>query len=542
MSSRFLSIMKTHLSAHRGSLLLYVLIKISMFSVAIVGPLLFGRYLDAMLSNTGIGLYAKIALAFIALSATASLLKYASEVLNTKIDATLTFLASQAAIKEYFKSSLEALARFESAYMSSRVISDSRSLIVFALNNVVDGALALAQGILMLCLVARKSALMFLAICAILPLCALAFSAYRKKMADMARTTKEVAAQYSAANQKQCADYLFIKLNGLIDISRAFVRGYFRDTLSGFLAYKKMAASLDLIIALLQLGCTAFLLLVGGGQVQAKRMSVGTFTAINAYFIALVAIVSGLVVSARALVDARESLKRMDAVLGQDREVGADLETGAVDAISVHGLSVGVDAGKSVLKGFSKEFRAGRRYCVVGQNGSGKSTLLKALCGGYASYEGDILINGADIRQMDIEKLRRGHIAYLPQSPVLFFETLNDLYSMGGALTEGDQLNRLLKSLLFVDDPAAFIEERLRDNGSSVESRFSGGERQKIAFASACARENEVLLLDEPSSSLDDRSRRAVAEILKGLPREKLIICVSHDELLMEEADEIVRI
>ena len=271
-------------------------------------------------------------------------------------------------------------------------------------------------------------------------------------------------------------------------------------------------------------------------------MSVGTFTAINAYFVALVAIVSGLVVSARAFVDARESLKRMDALLGQAREASADLETGAVNVISVHGLSVGVDAGKSVLGGFSKEFRAGRRYCVVGQNGSGKSTLLKALCGGYASYDGEVLINGADIREMDIEKFRRGHIAYLPQTPVLFFETLSDLYSMGGALTDGDQLNRLLKSLLFVDDPASFIEERLRDNGSSVESRFSGGERQKIALATACARENEVLLLDEPSSSLDDRSRRAVADILKGLSREKLIVFVSHDELLMEEADEIVRI
>jgi len=200
MCSRFLSIIKPHMSAHRGSLLLYMLIKISMFSLAIVGPLLFGRYLDALLSNTGIGLYAKIAFTFIALSATASLLKYASDVLNTRIDATLTFLASQAAIKEYFKSSLEALARFESAYMSSRVISDSRSMIVFALNDVVDGVLALAQGIIMLCLIARKNALMFLAICAVLPLCALVFSSYRKKMEDAARTTKEVAAQYSAAN------------------------------------------------------------------------------------------------------------------------------------------------------------------------------------------------------------------------------------------------------------------------------------------------------------------------------------------------------
>ena len=141
-------------------------------------------------------------------------------------------------------------------------------MIVFALNNALDGSLALIQGVIMLSLVARKSALMFFAICAILPLCALVFSAYRKKMEDAAKTTKEVAARYSAANQKQCTDYLFIKLNGLVDISRAFVHGYFKDTLSGFLAYKKMASSLDLIIALLQLGGTAFLLLVGGGQVQ----------------------------------------------------------------------------------------------------------------------------------------------------------------------------------------------------------------------------------------------------------------------------------
>lgn len=542
MVNQFLTIIKAKSAELKKPLISYIVLKTMLYFFAIIAPLCLGRYLDVLTTN-GVGSqFTNIIIILISVAICNIILKFFSELLNTRLDATLVFLASQDSIQTYFNLSMDSLSKFESAYMSSRIISDTRSVVSFLLNNIVDAIFGVIQGVIILCLIAVINIKVFFMVCLILPLCAFFFYLFRGKMTDCATVTKEVAAQYSAANQKQCANYIYIKLNGIKDISRMFINKYFSGVLSGFLGYRKMSSLLDMLIALMQLVATAFLLIVGGISVFNGNMSVGSFTAINSYFATLIAIVSGIVFTARMLIEANESIKRMNEILNQKKEKTGDVIITNVKILKTNSLSIIVDDEKTILENITKEFQYGKLYCIVGQNGCGKSSLLKALSGAYGTYGGQIIVNDHDLNDVDVEKFRRSHISYLPQMPVVFFETLDDIYSMGGAITNTELLDSYFKRLLNVDNAREFIENRLQANGSSVEARFSGGEKQKIAFACSCARDTSILMLDEPTSSMDTNSKNVVAEILAEVAKNRMVLCVTHDDSIIKNAHEIVRI
>jgi len=542
LKSLFLSVLWQKAFSQIRPLSFYLAVKVAMFSIVVISPLIFGKYLNALISSQSLGLFYRMICLVLGISVLGIILKYIADILNTKLDATLVFLVSQDSIQEYFRGSLDALAKFEAAYMSTRLVSDSRSVVTFFLNNVLEAVMGVIQGVVILILVFRVHVPLFFMVCLLLPICAFVFYLFRKKMAASAAVTKEVAAKYSAANQKQCTNYLFIKLNGFLSISRMFVHNYFSEVLSGFLGYRKMSSALDMSIALMQLGATAFLLVSGGIQVFNGSLSIGMFIAVNSYFATLIALIGTLVLSARMVVETIESLKRMDAVLNQPHELSGLNSIRSFNMITVESLSIAVDGDKKVLQELSCRFEIGKIYCIKGQNGSGKSSFLKALSGGYARYDGQIKFDGINLATINIEQFRREHISYLPQTPVVFFESLNDIYSMGGAISEQTKLDSMLKRLLDVEDTRAFIEQRLQGNGSSVEARFSGGERQKIAFACACARPSTLLLLDEPCAALDDASKKIVAELLAELAATRIIVCVTHDDNLLAKADAILSV
>jgi ATP-binding cassette subfamily C protein len=498
--------------------------------------------MDCLVRHEDMRLVTAQALLFAAATLVSIFFRFFAEILNQRLDASLVFLSSQATLRRFFAGSLDHLSMFEPAYLSSRLANDSRSFIAFLLNNGIDGLLALVQAATMLALIARLSLPVFAMTCGVLPLCAFVFYLFRRDISMTAAGTKEVAARYSAANQKQCTHYLFIKLNGLLDTSSSFVAGYFRKSLAGFLRYKRLCASLDGSIALLQLGATLFLFFAGGAQVLAGSLSIGSFTAINVYFAMLVAISGNLVMAGRIGVEARAAARRMEEILAIPGDGGGKARSSAPSRIILEKVSLGFGDDDRLFSGIDLEFERGRLYCICGENGCGKSSLLKLILGGYGGYGGRILVGGMDLRGLDLDDYRRHWVSYLPQNPVLFFEDVEGIISMGGTIRETADCKYRLSRLLQTDDPEAFIAGRLQGDGSSAEARFSGGERQKIALACACARESTIILADEPTAAMDAAGKETAAAMLRELAADRIVICVSHDRAVIDLADEIVEL
>lgn len=190
---------------------------------------------------------------------------------------------------------------------------------------------------------------------------------------------------------------------------------------------------------------------------------------------------------------------------------------------SIRNLTLRLSGGSLILDDVSLEVPAGSITSIIGPSGSGKSTLLRCLNRLWEPPPGTVLLDGRDITMLDVLELRR-RVGMLFQSANLFEGTVASNIVYGPGL-QGHSLStaQVAELLEMVGMEPQFADKSTAD--------LSGGEAQRVALARALANEPEVLLLDEPTSSLDPAATRHVEETTRRL-QEKMgltVVLVSHD-------------
>jgi ABC-type bacteriocin/lantibiotic exporter with double-glycine peptidase domain len=184
-----------------------------------------------------------------------------------------------------------------------------------------------------------------------------------------------------------------------------------------------------------------------------------------------------------------------------------------------------------VLDGISLVAPAGGVTAILGRNGSGKTTFLKLVMGLYRPDQGRVLLDGADIAQFGRDDIA-AWMGYVPQECVLFAGTIKDniAHGMEGATDEDVLRAAKLAGVhqYIVDMPAGYGTE-IGEAGS----RLSAGQRQRIALARALIGDPPVLLLDEPSASLDRQAEEELARNLVALSADHTVIVVTHSPALL---------
>jgi ATP-binding cassette, subfamily C, bacterial LapB len=175
--------------------------------------------------------------------------------------------------------------------------------------------------------------------------------------------------------------------------------------------------------------------------------------------------------------------------------------------------------------------KAGSATALLGTNGSGKSTLLKMLAGLYQPLQGQLLLDGTDIRQIEPADTRRA-IAYLPQDVRLFYGTLRDNLMLGLSAREDEEL---LEALAFVgaeglvrEHPLG-LDRQIGEGGTGV----SGGQRQSIGLARIWLRDPRIVLLDEPTAAMDHSlEMRVIKNLQVWLPGRTLVVATHRQPVL----------
>ena len=206
--------------------------------------------------------------------------------------------------------------------------------------------------------------------------------------------------------------------------------------------------------------------------------------------------------------------------------------------IRLEGVSAQYPDGRYGLEERSFVFEKNRITALVGPSGSGKSTTLMLCAALLEAAEGRILVNGHDLRALDVIDYRR-QVAYIPQNPYLFFGTLRfnlDLHQTG---IPENELHEALRRVGAGDLITRFedgLEHRIGDEHAGV----SGGEARLIALARASLSGARILLLDEPTASLDQESEAHFLEALREAARGRTVIIAAHRQELIDFADNIV--
>lgn len=197
---------------------------------------------------------------------------------------------------------------------------------------------------------------------------------------------------------------------------------------------------------------------------------------------------------------------------------------------------------KEVLHGVSIDFYEGEIVIIMGPSGSGKSTLLKLIGAQLTLQDGDIIINGESLKGAGQAKLR-------------------DIRRKMGFIFQSHHLLDSIKVVQNVQLPLAFDESATAESSkqSAIEAlrtvgieeqcnkypiHLSGGQRQRVAIARALIRKPHIVLADEPTASLDEKSGREIVEIIKKMAKELkvTVVLVTHDNRILDIADRIVKL
>lgn len=190
------------------------------------------------------------------------------------------------------------------------------------------------------------------------------------------------------------------------------------------------------------------------------------------------------------------------------------------------------------LKNVSFHIRPGEHVAILGRIGSGKTTLQKLILGLYRPTSGSILIDGVDSRQLDPAELRR-NIGYVPQDLTLFYGSLRDNITLAApqvedaALLAAAEISGIHE---FVDAHPRGFDMLVGERGESL----SGGQRQGVAIARAVVNDPPMLLLDEPTGSMDFSSEENIKTKLRSFAAHKTMLVITHRTSLFEIVERII--
>ncbi len=193
---------------------------------------------------------------------------------------------------------------------------------------------------------------------------------------------------------------------------------------------------------------------------------------------------------------------------------------------------------QSILKNITLSIERGKLTALVGASGAGKTTLADLITRFYDPTDGQILIDGIDLRQIEINSFRR-KLAVVSQDTFIFNTSVrnNIAYGTENAPNQAiEQAAQLANALEFIQDMPEGFETTLGDRGV----RLSGGQRQRIAIARALLRDPEILILDEATSALDSVSERLIQESLENLSMGRTVITIAHRLSTISKADKVV--
>jgi ATP-binding cassette, subfamily B, bacterial len=233
---------------------------------------------------------------------------------------------------------------------------------------------------------------------------------------------------------------------------------------------------------------------------------------------------------------------RISDILGIEPEVGD--RPGALDAnrlrgdISFRDVSFAYGIGKPVLRDISFDISAGQKVALLGPSGAGKSTIVSLILRLYEFEQGELLIDGIDVKDYKRESLRQ-QIGIVMQDTVMFGASIKENIAYGkveATMEEIENAAKAAKAHEFICKLEDGYDTVIGERGGTL----SGGQRQRIAIARAFVRNAAILVLDEPMTGLDVENEAAVRVALQRLMRGKTCLLITHDLTAAAKADRVL--
>ncbi|MEK6405622.1 MAG: ABC transporter ATP-binding protein [Acidobacteriota bacterium] len=383
---------------------------------------------------------------------------------------------------------------------------------------------------------------LFLLSILLIPVSVIALKHYRQKLTDRVREMRERSADIGSFLIESLTGMRLVVTSNTQDTEVARFRQKNQGFVDALLSMQLVSYFAGVLPGTVLTLSTALVFLYGGKLVIDGVMELGSLVAFMAYHMRLLAPVQNLMGLYTSIATARVSLNRVFEILDTPVEVNE-----APDAVELHAVrgeiefdnvTLKYDRDTVVLDAVSFKIPAGSLCAIAGPSGVGKSTVADLLLRFYDPQAGTIRLDGHDLRDIRLLDLRR-EVVLVEQAAFLFNATIAENIRYGRPEATREEIIRAAQAAsidVFIRALPDGYDTQVGERGQAL----SAGERQRVALARALLRDAAVLVLDEPTASVDPITEQTIAAELASVMRGRTTVVISHRLSLIERADWVI--
>ena len=492
--------------------------------------------------ENSIELAAIVAISYIALIAIDSLAKFLDSYYNEKV---AQYVANDLRVKIYHHLQHLSLSYYDShqtGKLLNTLTKDVSTLQDFASNTMLSILVDCLTIVGMIGIMFYLDSDFTLIALAVTPFLLFFVFHFKKGMKKATREVRRDEGNMLVVLQKGLQSIRAVNAFGRQDFEEDKLKVVSQETVDAAMKARRIKAALSPVVAIIVSTCTAIVLWRGAYLVNHSVMTVGALTVFISYMAKFFNPVKDLAKMTSSIAQVTVALERIQTIL-QDHTMVSE-KPNAIAPTKLKGdivfeniwFSYHPDA--PLIKGFNLDVRCGQRIGICGSTGCGKSTIVSLLARFYDPDAGRILIDGTDISEFTIDGLRK-QFGFVMQETILFYGTVRENIAYGRPdATEEEIIEaaRLANAIEFIEKMPHGFDTLVGERGVTL----SGGQMQRIGIARAVVRNSPILILDEPTSSLDSEAEKIVMAALENLMEGRTIITIAHRLNTICNVDKII--
>lgn len=525
----------------KKAIFVFVILSFFYALLSLLGPYISGSFIDALVAMKTYNELLVYCAIFSLISIIGIALSYINNMVYIRIYTKVNNYMINNSIKELMSASYLDLESYDKAYLAQLISNDTSIITKFSLTCMKNSLVNIIQFLVPVIILFSINIYIGILLSGLSIIYFITYVLFKNPLYNSNLKFKNSQSEYFNSIFERINNIKFIRLNSLYNyFGKRFFHVFdvfYKDSIN-FQKVSFCFASIDQIIMLI---AQIILYILGGYLVIDKEITIGEFSIIITYFNMVIIAIRYFFSLAQETQGAYVSLGRINSIHTIPKSMNGKKAINTLENIVFENFSIEIN-NKKIINNFSYTFEKGVIYGIKGVNGSGKSTLLQSILGVYNNNKyGRLIINNIDILDIDNLDLCSQYTAYLEQDIILTDDTLKNNILFGN---EDIIPNKYFAyDLLEIDQIVSKLPNGLDTKIGDQNANLSGGEKQRIAIVRTLLKDRKIILLDEPSSALDNKMCNQLLEILKNeKSRDKIILIATHDKNVLGICDEIIEI